>query len=524
MNNMKNKNSEIEDALFQIRNLEEALNRNAQGILASTMKEEISSLVKESLKEAEEDEEEIDTEVDSTEDDDSDEDAFDNSEMDLMGDEYDDESDEEETDNLPVANVDLTVGDDEDENEEVIDATPEGLNLSNDEIITVFRSLDPSDSIVVKKENNKIHLKDDEKDVEYLIQLGESEEDEFEMKETGRRHSRMRDDFSYDEMEEMYGRHARKPKFKMDKELDFDFDEFEPGFDLKGDFDLEDEETETIYEVELDEEDEDFSSDKFNMSSLDELYDEESELDAVMESKKGFKAKGMGMGNASKFKYAKKPNMEKGFDEDMKEGPKTKFTGKAKFDYKSDVNSKGFGEKSSKKSTVKKVETKEASRTLGNGDRFRKGGLPKPRTYSSANTAIKKNVNEEVSMLREKNEEYRTALNVFREKLNEVAVFNSNLAYATRLFTEHSTTKQEKINILRRFDNVETLKESKNLYRSIKDELSNGKEKETANSLNESVERLVVKTPSSGSAVNLIESKTYENPQFLRMKDLMSKL
>jgi hypothetical protein len=92
------------------------------------------------------------------------------------------------------------------------------------------------------------------------------------------------------------------------------------------------------------------------------------------------------------------------------------------------------------------------------------------------------------------------------------------------LFTEHSTTKQEKINILRRFDNVETLKESKNLYRSIKDELSNGKEKETANSLNESVERSVVKTPSSGSAVNLIESKTYENPQFLRMKDLMSKL
>jgi hypothetical protein len=29
---------------------------------------------------------------------------------------------------------------------------------------------------------------------------------------------------------------------------------------------------------------------------------------------------------------------------------------------------------------------------------------------------------------------------------------------------------------------------------------------------------------STGSAVNLIESKTYENPQFLRMKDLMAKL
>jgi len=126
-------------------------------------------------------------------------------------------------------------------------------------------------------------------------------------------------------------------------------------------------------------------------------------------------------------------------------------------------------------------------------------------------------------MLREKNEEYKKALDLFRTKLNEVAVFNSNLAYATRLFTEHSTTKQEKINILRRFDDVETLKESKNLYRSIKNELSDDNSG-NATSINESIERTVNKTVSSGSAVNLIESKTYENPQFLRMKDLMTKI
>ena len=132
-------------------------------------------------------------------------------------------------------------------------------------------------------------------------------------------------------------------------------------------------------------------------------------------------------------------------------------------------------------------------------------------------------VNGEVNLLREKNEEYKKALDVFRTKLNEVAVFNSNLAYATRLFTEHSTTKQEKINILRRFDNVESLKESKNLYRVIKDELGSvSKGSETT--IKESFERNVVKTPTTGSATNLIESKTYENPQFLRMKDLMGKL
>ena len=170
--------------------------------------------------------------------------------------------------------------------------------------------------------------------------------------------------------------------------------------------------------------------------------------------------------------------------------------------------------------SVKKVETKESARTLGNGSNFRKGGLPKPRAGSAFNTALKESNSRELQVLREKNEEYRKALNIFREKLNEVAIFNSNLAYATRLFTEHSTTKKEKINILRRFDNVDTLKESKNLYKSIKDELS----KTESTPINESVETKLNKSVSTGSSTTLIESKTYENPQFLRMKDLMSKI
>ena len=171
-----------------------------------------------------------------------------------------------------------------------------------------------------------------------------------------------------------------------------------------------------------------------------------------------------------------------------------------------------------------KTETKEAARTYGNGSKEGRGlrkGISNNRNYVYGKNGVKVESTEaEVSMLREKNEEYRKALNIFREKLNEVAIFNSNLAYATRLFTEHSTTKKEKINILRRFDGVETLKESKNLYKSIKDELSKG----DTQSITESVETKLNKQVSTGSSVNLIESKTYENPQFLRIKDLMSKL
>ena len=167
----------------------------------------------------------------------------------------------------------------------------------------------------------------------------------------------------------------------------------------------------------------------------------------------------------------------------------------------------------------KKVETKEASRTLGSGKRWGRKGLDKPRA-APRHLKVESVDSSELQILREKNEEYRKALNVFRNKLNEVAVFNSNLAYATRLFTEHSTSKQEKIKILKRFDSVETIKESKNLYKVIKDELSQVQ----SQPMNESFERKIESTPATGSAANLIESKTYENPQFLRMKDLMSKL
>jgi hypothetical protein len=58
------------------------------------------------------------------------------------------------------------------------------------------------------------------------------------------------------------------------------------------------------------------------------------------------------------------------------------------------------------------------------------------------------------------------------------------------------------------------------LYKIIKDELTGN----SSQPMNESFERKIEKAPSSGSATNLIESKTYENPQFLRMKDLMAKL
>lgn len=461
---MSKEKSLVEEALIQMKNLEETVAENAKGILASTMKQEIKDLVKESLTEQdEEDEIEMDVDMDNED------------EMEDESDEMDGDFDMEDEEDMDI-DMDDEMEDDE---EPVIDLTGEE---NTDNILKVFELLGPNDKIVVKKdESGNINIKDNETNKEYMV-VGESEEDindelmEFESEE----------DYSQDNVKDI-----------VDKVFATENTE----------------ESEIVYEVEIDEED-DFN---FDDESNDEM-DEEMDLDQVMES---FKAKGVGMGKADKFKYSSKPNQGQGFKTKMKEAPKSVGTGKAKFDYKDGENLDG--EFKPVKKSVKKSETKESARTLGAGSKVgRKGGLPKPKAGSKFNTALEENQNErELTLLREKNEEYRKALNVFRDKLNEVAVFNSNLAYATRLFTEHTTTKQEKINILKRFDNVETLKESKNLYHSIKEEL---KGSTNTTSINESVERTINNTPTTGSAINLIESKTYENPQFLRMKDLMGKL
>ena len=506
---MAKEKSLVEEAIIQMKNLEEAVAENAKGILASTMKQEIKDLVKESLSEQDD---EIETDDVEMEDPMGSDDIADID----MGDDSDEEEDEMDTDDMDDTEED---GDDEEDmdfdDEEDMDDEEDTIDLTDaddDEVLRVFQLMGPDDNIVVTKDDKgNTHLKDEETGKEYMI-VGEQEEG---------------NDFGMVDMEESWDELEEDDNLMGEESIEEIVER------MFGTDDESDELEEIVYEIQMDEENE------YEGYDLEEGEDlEEDEDPTVMESKKmSIKPKGVGMGSP-KFKYNAKPNQGTGFKTKMKTAPKSVGTGKAKFEYKEGENS---GSKLGKNSMVKKTETKEsstnkpmvkkvegkkeetkeASRTLGAGSNFRKGGLPKPRAHSSFNTAIKENTsNSELQVLREKNEEYRKALNIFRNKLNEVAIFNSNLAYATRLFTEHSTSKQEKINILRRFDGVETIKESKNLYQVVKNELSGNS---NVQNMNESIERTIAKSPSTG-AVNLIESKTYENPQFLRMKDLMSKI
>ena len=570
---MQENKSLVQEALIQMRNVEEAIAENAKGILHSTMKEEINQLVKESL--SEQDEVDLDADIEDDED-------TDDVDMDV---DMDVDNDTEDMDMDVDTEIDM-----DSEDESPIDLT----DASDEEILKVFKAMGEEDGIIVKKDGEDIHLTDNDADTEYLVKLGESEEDEINMNETDEIMNQTETDESVQDVIDAI--------FSKDGDTsEVDIEDVESDDEM-----MESDDDEVVYEIHLDDDDEMMESEDDEMMESDddddemmESYqdedemmesdddDEEEELDeeeesidetynhrrAVREGKSTVKPKGVGIGSGPKFTY--KSKAAGGFKEDKKEGPKSVGTGKAKFEYKKGANmeakskvvkaetkesygskkdefkrskvdgvekkagtkdghykdyeGKFGGNKGDKSKThagkdYEKTETKEAARTYGFGSKEGRGlrkGITNNRNYVYSNSGVKvESTQAEVSMLREKNEEYRKALNIFREKLNEVAIFNSNLAYATRLFTEHSTTKKEKINILRRFDGVETLKESKNLYKSIKDELSNG----DTQSITESVETKLNKQVSTGSSINLIESKTYENPQFLRIKDLMSKL
>ena len=462
---MSNRKTEslVEEALLQMKSIEEAISENAKGILASTMKEEIGELVRESIlgskrslreqaqggEEPQEPEQEGEEEV---------------------------SAEEEVVTQQPEVGADNGEGAMPPSGEELppLDMS----NASMPELMKVFKAMGDEDGFIIKKDGDYVHLKDGKANTEYLISLA-AEEPEQPMEQPI---EQMAENTTYElvfEDDSMMGGMSELDYSEGMGHMDEDM--------YEGMGHMDEDMYEGMYEMDYNEGMHHMDEDMYEMD--DQVYEIDQEsLENVVEA---FKAKGK-IGKLKTKIYPSK--LKHGVTE----------TGE------DEITDGWMSEEEDDD-----AETAEAARTYGNGSKkgrgLRKAITPNRNlTYES----------HEFETLKEKNEEYRKALDFFRNKLNEVAIFNSNLAYATRLFTEHSTTKQEKINILRRFDNVDSLKESKTLYKTIKEELG-----DTPNSVvTESITQKVIKTPSNGSSSNLIESKAYENPQFMRMKDLMSKI
>ena len=456
----------LEKALLEAEQLEDTMKSNAKEILSSTMKEEIHELVKESLNKddylKEQDEEEVDV-------------------IDI---EDDVEGIEPEADLDLEDDVELSIEDETNDDADLsLELPPLDLTLASDEeVLKVFKAMGDEDGIIIQKDGDEIDLTDTQTDTEYIIKLDEE----------------------------------KKPKtMKKVKEVK-EMSELE---DMDNMDEMEDE---VVYEIELSEDDDE---------ELEEGGAKKGDQSAT--HKDYMKEGGAKKGDQSATHKDYEMDEDYGFEDhlgDSDQGYLDREADKLGGEHGHEDDEMSLRTRARMSRGTRKYDTREASRTLGfgreSGGKHKPSGIRKAITNNRnlGESRIRKSYNllrEEVDTLKVKNGEYRKALTTFRDKLNEVSVFNSNLAYVTRLFTEHSTTKKEKINILKRFDGVKTTKTSKELYKVIKEQLSQGVAKPTK-TISESVEKKITKSPTSGG--KLLESKIYENPQFSRMKDLMSKL
>ena len=450
------KKSIIEEALLEAKSLEDALKANTKEMLAAHMSKEFESIVESSLKEEDEKEEEV-----------SEQEEMEVDDIEVKG------SDDEEED------VDLDVDDEEEESDEMEDMELDLDSDDSDEVEDIELDLDTDldlDAGEGEEEGEDVEMELDlelpsmDMGGEEVMDLTGASDDEVV-----KVFKKLSDDDEVEVVKDGDGIHL------TDNETGAEYYIKESMDDMKKDMMNEKEycaegncggmDEEVMYEIEMDED-----------SDIMEMMKE-------MDMEEGHYEEGYG----HKMEEGAYIDEEEGDEEPLEEDKlqrHRKFAGKQRY---------------SGAKVGRRDESKRTRKPLINR---------KPKTSTVSETKIMKEYKE----LKSKNEEYKKALNVFKDKLNEVALFNTNLAYVNRLFTEHSTTKKEKMDILKRFDNAETIKESKNIYKVIKTELDNAKP------INESVERKVNKTIESSKSTNLNESTAYVDPQITAIKDLMRRI
>lgn len=136
----------------------------------------------------------------------------------------------------------------------------------------------------------------------------------------------------------------------------------------------------------------------------------------------------------------------------------------------------------------------------------------------SENKKITKKLNESIKFKKTTTkliEQYKSALEKYRNQLKEMAIFNSNLAHVNNLLVneELALTQDDKIKIINEFKKIETITESQNKYKSLLSEM-----KDTKKRLTESIEGKVSVSiqPSSKNKLDEVVEKTlYQNNEHI---------
>jgi hypothetical protein len=504
---MANKKGILEEALLDAKRIQEALNANSKEILRSVTREEIDSLVKESLEEdyIEEDVDDMD-DVDVNVDVDADDDLADGADVDV-----DVDADVDVEDEVEVGGIENSEeGDDlEGDYESGMDAIASedevemDMTMASDEdVISVYRKLTGDDEIEVVVD-----------DASGEIKLNVNEPGEFVIKTKGE-NSDMGMDAGAIDIDGMDGLDVGAIDVDVEDDIDavgLDLD----GMDAMGGEEEEEyteEGSDVMYEIALDEDT------KIGNTANGDVRTATSDIEKSMTGD-------LPSGDIDSVKAPVDSelgdNLEGGFDDDMKyanaEGPMVMSEDEdlITVDDEEDVED---GPEVAEQISVNRVAQNRAG---GDLTKIKGPGAVQGAKMNESKVIKKYNtLLTEAKALKGKNNEYKEALKQFRTMLAETVVFNSNLTYVTKLFMEHSTTKEEKEKVFKRFDDeVSTLKESKKLYKSISSELSSRK------IMNESIGKKFIKENiGTSQSTQLTENTVYVDRETSRVMDLIKRV
>ena len=408
-------------------------------------------------------------------------------------------------------------------------------------VVKVYKLLKDEDHVIVKKDGNKIQLKDDSVGTEYVIDLGTDEDGDSVEVENG------------------------EENFDAVNEGIMDKDEFDPIFQLtrKGFFD---DKSSDIAGFGDGENNNDFPRDETgdfesttpteHEPSAREIADVEQWMNSI-EDEDDFDF------NNSIYESKKINNKKQNTRKPMKESKEVLFEVDLgytdNYQDKDPIAGLSNNEPSKRgKSWHKGVPTGTAKpwagETKSKGEPFEKtvneeemldmgmeepveeatnvGGAVQQRTSSKSHIPagrkeygpkVKKHVSTaadyqetvaENKKLKAENKALKETLIALKGNLSEAYVTNVNLGKITKLFLENTTTQAEKVDIVNRFSNeAKTVEQSKALYESIKRELN--KPATTQVTVNESM---------SKADATVINENVYKSKDLLKSIDLMNRM
>ena len=419
-----------------------------------------------------------------------------------------------------------------------------------DSVVKVYKLLNDEDQVVVKKDDNILHISDNEAGTEYVIDLGGDDEQDVPSEESMGGEEEMPDElneglFSEDDDFDMAGTPGYDEFDDDEFEDDEHPDEFDGGFSNEFD-EFEDDEYPEDY-LESDEfEDEEYPEDGLESHEFDEFDD-------IYENKRN-KRKPMMKESKNVLFEIDLGYTDNYQDKDPIAGLSNNEPAKGKKSWHKGVptgTSKPWAGQSKTKGDPFK-ETKKVEGSVNEEDMGDMGGMEEPVEESamsnSSQSARKKtktkpsngrkdylpNVTKSVSTaesgyeaekslkeskelkaIKNENKELKKAIVELRKNLNEAYITNVNLGKIAKLFLENTTSQKEKIEIVNRFSNeAKTVKQSEALYESINKQL---KKANKSINLNESSQ-----TANGTKALN--EEKLYKSDSLLKTIDFMNRV